>query len=189
MPANIMSAAAGADAISTGTMFLKQDWLRRASPRQALRAENDSATRRVAGQLLAVEQAAMAVACSPLLNNLPLAIVLEPVITLAVAPAVVIEDGVPNLVYIFSRTGTTTSDLIINYDIAGSADAADYTGATPGTGKTIRFAAGFATASLTIDPKADNSAESDETVVLTLAAGTGYTIGTTAAVVGTISND
>ncbi|MFN6159355.1 MAG: lectin-like protein, partial [Dolichospermum sp.] len=65
----------------------------------------------------------------------------------------------------------------------------DYTGATPGTGKTITFAAGSSTAILIIDPTADSTVESDETVALTLASGTGYTVGTTTAVTGTILND
>ncbi|MFM6834580.1 MAG: Calx-beta domain-containing protein [Dolichospermum sp.] len=112
-----------------------------------------------------------------------------PSITLAVAPASVTEDGTGNLVYTFSRTGATTSALTVNYSIAGTADATDYTGATPGTGKTITFAAGSATATLTIDPTADTTIEANETVALTLATGTGYTIGTTTAVTGTITDD
>jgi len=112
-----------------------------------------------------------------------------PTITLAVAPASVLEDGTPNLVYTFTRTGPTTSALTVNYGITGTADATDYTGATPGTGKTITFAAGSATATLTIDPTADTTIEANETVSLTLATGTGYTIGTTNVVTGTITND
>ncbi|MFM6669150.1 MAG: Calx-beta domain-containing protein, partial [Dolichospermum sp.] len=112
-----------------------------------------------------------------------------PSITLAVAPASVTEDGTGNLVYTFSRTGATTSALTVNYSIAGTADATDYTGATPGTGKTITFAIGSSTATLTIDPTADTTIEPNETVALTLATGTGYTIGTTTAVTGTITND
>jgi choice-of-anchor C domain-containing protein len=112
-----------------------------------------------------------------------------PSITLAVAPTSVNEDGTTNLVYNFTRTGPTTSALTVNYSIAGTANATDYTGATPGTGKTITFAANSATATLTIDPTADTTIESNETVALTLATGTGYVIGTTAAVTGTITND
>ncbi|MFM6353015.1 MAG: Calx-beta domain-containing protein, partial [Dolichospermum sp.] len=112
-----------------------------------------------------------------------------PSITLAVSPASVTEDGTGNLVYTFRRTGATTTALTVNYSIAGTADATDYTGATPGTGKTITFAAGSATATLTIDPTADTTIEANETVALTLATGTGYTIGTTTAVTGTITND
>ncbi|MFM6255897.1 MAG: hypothetical protein ACKPEQ_43335, partial [Dolichospermum sp.] len=112
-----------------------------------------------------------------------------PSITLAVSPASVTEDGTANLIYTFTRTGATTNALTVNYSIAGTADATDYTGATPGTGKTITFAAGSATATLTIDPTADTTIEANETVALTLATGTGYTIGTTTAVTGTITND
>jgi Ca2+-binding RTX toxin-like protein len=112
-----------------------------------------------------------------------------PVITLAVSPVSVTEDGTTNLVYTFTRTGPTTSALTVNYGISGSADSADYTGATPGVGKSISFAAGSATATLIIDPTADSTIEADETVALTLAAGSGYSIGTTSAVIGTISND
>ena len=48
---------------------------------------------------------------------------------------------------------------------------------------------GGATATVTVDATADTSVEPDETVALTLTPGTGYTIGTTAEVVGTIAND
>jgi hypothetical protein len=73
--------------------------------------------------------------------------------------------------------------------LAGTAaQGTDYTGVGGATGA-ITFAASSATAAVTVDPTADTSVESDETVALTLAAGTGYTIGTTAAAVGTITND
>jgi hypothetical protein len=112
-----------------------------------------------------------------------------PLIDLDLVPARVAEDGTTNLVFTFTRTGPTTSALTVNYGITGTADATDYTGATPGAGKTITFAAGSATASLAIDPTVDSTFEGDDTVLLTLAAGTGYTLGTTAAVMGTILND
>jgi len=112
-----------------------------------------------------------------------------PLITLAVSPNSATEDGTNSLFYTFTRTGYTTNSLTVNYGISGTADSSDYTGATPGTGKTITFAAGSATATLTIDPTADVEIEPYETVALTLAVGSSYTIGTAAAVVGTILND
>ncbi|MBD2568896.1 M10 family metallopeptidase C-terminal domain-containing protein [Anabaena lutea] len=112
-----------------------------------------------------------------------------PSITLAVSPASVTEDGTANLIYTFTRTGSTTNALTVNYSIGGTAASTDYTGATPGTGKTITFAAGSSTATLTINPTADTTVEANETVALTLATGTGYTVGTTTAVTGTITND
>ncbi|MFM6265382.1 MAG: hypothetical protein ACKPFA_02555, partial [Dolichospermum sp.] len=116
------------------------------------------------------------------LDNISVSVLETPTphITLAVSPTSVSEDGTTNLIYTFTRTGATTSALTVNYGITGTANTSDYTGATPGTGKTITFAAGASTATLTIDPTADTIVESNETVALTLAAGTGYTIGTTA---------
>ena len=112
-----------------------------------------------------------------------------PTVTLAVSPAQVTEDGTSNLGYTFFRTGAITSALTVNYSIAGTADSSDYTGATPGTSKTITFAAGSATTALTIDPKADTIIERDETVGLMLATGADYTVGTATPVIGTITND
>jgi hypothetical protein len=115
-----------------------------------------------------------------------------PVITLAVAPTTgVSEDGTSNLIYTFSRTGATTTALTVNYTVAGSATlGTDYTGiATTPAVKTVTFTANSSTATVTADPTADTSIEANETVELTLATGTGYSIGTTAAVVGTILND
>jgi hypothetical protein len=54
---------------------------------------------------------------------------------------------------------------------------------------TVTFAANAATATVTVDPTADTTVEPDETVALTLTSGTGYTVGTTTAVTGTIQND
>ncbi|MDD1457147.1 VCBS repeat-containing protein, partial [Dolichospermum sp. ST_sed7] len=100
------------------------------------------------------------------------------VVTLAVSPNSVTEDGTANLVYTFTRTGDTTNALNVNYSIAGTANIGDYTGATPGTGKTITFAAGASTTNLTINPTADTVVEGNETVALTLASGTDYIVGT-----------
>ena len=114
-----------------------------------------------------------------------------PAIFLAVSPASVPEDGPTNLIYTFSRTGVTTNALTVNYTAASTASpGSDYTGipGSPAT-KTITFSAGSTTATVTVDPTTDSTVEPDEIVALTLAAGTGYTIGTSAAVVGTITND
>jgi subtilisin-like proprotein convertase family protein len=99
-----------------------------------------------------------------------------------------------NLVYTFTRTGVTSNALTVNYTVGGTATFnSDYTqsGAanfTPTTGSII-LAAGSASKTLIIDPNADTSIENDETVALTLASGTGYRVGTTTAVTGTILND
>ncbi|ODV40076.1 Calx-beta domain-containing protein [Microcystis aeruginosa] len=109
-------------------------------------------------------------------------------VTLAVSPGSVTEDGTTNLVYTFTRTGVTTNPLTVNYTLGGTATLnTDYT--RTGTNNTVTFAAGSTTAKVTIDPTADTIVESNETVTLTLASGTGYKVGTTPPVTGTITND
>jgi hypothetical protein len=115
-------------------------------------------------------------------------------VSIAVAPSAVEEDGVPNLVYTFTRTGDTTGTLVVNFTISGTADpATDYTqtGATTFTppNGTVTFAAGSSTATVTVDPMADLTAEGNETVIFTLAAGADYNVGAPSVATGTINND
>jgi hypothetical protein len=114
-----------------------------------------------------------------------------PVISLAVTQNQVMEDGAANLIYTFTRTGPLSSPLAVNYTVSGSAAlGTDYTGiAAAGLTKTVTFSMGADTATVVVDPTTDSSIENDETVVLTLTAGTGYTMATTTPVTGTIRND
>ncbi|MCX5957760.1 MAG: hypothetical protein NTW51_15500, partial [Cyanobacteria bacterium] len=114
-----------------------------------------------------------------------------PKVSLAIAETSVMEDGQAALRYLFSRSGDITSALAVSYTVGGSAILGiDYTGIapTPAT-KTVTFAANSATATVAVNPTVDVEIEADETVALTLAVGTSYTVATTAAVVGTILND
>jgi hypothetical protein len=114
-----------------------------------------------------------------------------PVVSLALSPSSVTEDGSTNLLYTFSRTGSTSAPLTVNYTVGGTATlGVDTTGiaATPST-KSITFAAGSTSATVRVDPTADRNQEANETVALRLLAGTEYTLGTTSAVTGTILND
>jgi Ca2+-binding RTX toxin-like protein len=112
-----------------------------------------------------------------------------PTVTLALNYNGISENSPSNFTYTFTRTGVTTNALTVNYSIGGTATATDYIGATPGTGKTINFAVGSATATLNLDSIGDTSVETDETISLQLATGNGYTVGTTTAQIGTIIND
>jgi ELWxxDGT repeat protein len=115
----------------------------------------------------------------------------DAVITMALSPATVREDGPTNLLYTFSRTGSTSASLTVNYTVGGSATLGDdYRGisATPST-KSITFPAGSAIATVSVAPSADRNQEGNETVALRLVAGSGYTLGTASAVTGTILND
>jgi hypothetical protein len=107
------------------------------------------------------------------------------------SPTTVTEDGPQNLFYVFSRTGDTTNSLTVNFTVSGNATfnsdygqrgAASF-GATSGS---VTFAAGSSVFILSLDPSSDVVSDGNETVALTLAAGTGYSVGTTGAVTGTI---
>ena len=112
--------------------------------------------------------------------------VILPNITLAVSPASVTEDGTGNLIYTFTRTGILTSPLTVNYDITGTATrGTDY----GNIATSVTFAANSSTAQVIVNPTPDTTVEPNETVALTLVSNAAYTIGTTGAVTGTITND
>jgi Calx-beta domain len=76
-----------------------------------------------------------------------------------------------------SRTGDTSSALTINYSVGGTATSgSDY---VPLSG-TVTFAVGSATADVNLAPVADAVYDPDETVSLTVLAGSGYTVGSAA---------
>jgi hypothetical protein len=115
-------------------------------------------------------------------------------VTVAVSPAAVPEDGAANLAYAFTRSGATSSALTVNFSVGGGATfntdyaqsgAASFTTASG----TVVIPAGSSTASVTINPAEDSEVELDETVVLTVTSGTGYTVGSPAVATGTIWND
>ena len=70
----------------------------------------------------------------------------------------------------------------MNFSVGGTATfSTDYTqtGAATftATNGTVTFGAGNSTATVTVDPSADMTVEPDETVILTVTAGTGYNVG------------
>src|SRR6185436_10517548 len=109
----------------------------------------------------------------------------------------VTEDGATNLVYTFTRVGATSSSLTVNFNVGGTAtfgvspDDYTQTGATTFTTSSgsVTFAPGSSTATVTVNPETDSTVEPDETVALTLAAGTGYNVASPSSATGTIIND
>ncbi|MEB3146521.1 MAG: hypothetical protein VKL02_10335, partial [Cylindrospermopsis raciborskii 1523720] len=138
-----------------------------------LRNEDDKGGLEINGQKLEVEY-----------NNSTVSLSLR-------SPSTVTEDGPQSLFYVFSRTGDTTNSLTVNFNVSGSATLNDdyvQRGATSfGTSTgSATFAAGSSVVTLSLDPSSDVVSDGNETVALTLAAGTGYAVGTSSAVTGTI---
>ncbi len=115
-------------------------------------------------------------------------------VSVAITPSSVIEDWTGNLVCTFTRNGDTAASLAANFTVGGTAAfGSDYTqvGAASfnSTSGMVIFAAGSATATVTLNPTVDNAVESDETIIFTVTAATGYTAGLPATGTGTIRND
>jgi large repetitive protein len=109
-----------------------------------------------------------------------------PTVSIAAAPTSVSEDGATNLVFTVTRSATLASATVVNITTAGAATSGtDYTGGVA----TVTIPAGATSATINIDPTADTTVEPNETVILTVAAGSGYTVGASASATGTISND
>jgi probable HAF family extracellular repeat protein len=113
-------------------------------------------------------------------------------VTISVSPPSVTETGAANLVYTFTRTGVITGALTVNFSVGGTAILADYsqTGAATfsASAGTVTLPAGISFATVSLDPTPDSDVESAENVILTVAAGTGYTVSSPSAATGTITD-
>lgn len=109
-----------------------------------------------------------------------------PVASIAVSPASVTEDGVTNLLYTVTLDQRSPSALSIGFGVSGTATSGtDYAAVS----SPLVIAAGQTTGTITIDPTADTTVEPDETVVISLNTGSGYTVGSPNSATGTILND
>jgi hypothetical protein len=101
--------------------------------------------------------------------------VTQPPVTVSASEASASEAGLTAGTFTFSRSGDTSPTLTVNYTVSGTATSgSDYTA----FGTTVSFAAGLSTATKTVTPLQDSLIEADETIILTLASGTGYSLGT-----------
>ncbi|MEO1257396.1 MAG: BspA family leucine-rich repeat surface protein [Bacteroidota bacterium] len=115
------------------------------------------------------------------------------VVTVAVTPTSVAEDGSVNLIYTFSRNCAANA-ITVNFGVAGTAAfSTDYnqSGATTynATAGTVTMGAGVSSIDVIVDPTPDMTVELDETVELTVQPGAGYTVGAPNTATGTIGND
>jgi subtilase family serine protease len=108
-----------------------------------------------------------------------------PVVRAVAADATATEAGPTGGSIRVMRSGDTSAPLAVNYTIGGSSSAGDYA-LLPGS---VTIPEGASEATVAIDPVDDPLVESPETVVLTLAAGAGYDVGSPATAIVTISSD
>jgi hypothetical protein len=110
-----------------------------------------------------------------------------PTVTVTATDGSASESGPNTGTFTITRTGSTTSSLLVNFTVGGTATAgADYTTLS----SPVTLAAGSATKTVTVNPVDDAVVESAETVVLTIAVGSGYNVGSpSSATVSIADND
>ena len=84
-----------------------------------------------------------------------------------------------------TRTGDTTNALTVNFTVGGTATAGTDYGAI---GTSVLIPGGASSETITITPIADTLNEGSETVILTLASGSGYSVGNPSTATVTIAN-
>ncbi|MBO6589852.1 MAG: gliding motility-associated C-terminal domain-containing protein [Muricauda sp.] len=112
----------------------------------------------------------------------------DPVVTISASDASASESPLANgeFTVTLDATNNTGSPITINFTVGGDATpGSDYTG----IGTSVDIPDGSDQATITIVPINDTDVEADETVTLTLAAGTGYTVGAPASDTVTISSE
>jgi hypothetical protein len=96
-----------------------------------------------------------------------------PTVSVVATDASADELGDPGI-FTLTRTGSTASSLTVNYTMGGTAtNGTDYV-TLPGT---ATIAGGSTTTTVTLSPVNDSLAEGSETAVMTITAGTGYSVG------------
>ena len=97
-----------------------------------------------------------------------------PLVSITATDSVASEPGSDTGQFTVSRLGSTANRITVNLTRSGTAtNGTDY--AT--LAATVRINAGASSATITVTPIDDTLVEGNETVALTLAAGTGYTVG------------
>lgn len=97
-------------------------------------------------------------------------------VSLDVVDANASESGNDSATFRISRTGVTTSDVVVSFTLGGTAASADY---AP-VGTSVLIPQGSASAMITIAPVDDAQAETSESVVLSLQASGSYLLGSPA---------
>ena len=106
-------------------------------------------------------------------------------VTVTATDSAAAEAGPNPGVFTVTRTGDTTNALTVNFTVGGTASAGtDYNA----IGTSVLIPAGASSVTITVTPIADALIEGSETVNLTLASGTGYTVGNPSTATVTIAD-
>jgi hypothetical protein len=98
------------------------------------------------------------------------------------------EEGGTDGVFQFTRIGNLSSSLTANYSVGGTATGSNDVDYQQLAG-TVTFAVGSSTATVQVAAIHDGVADDDETVVVTVTSGTGYSVGSPSSATVTIADD
>ncbi len=114
----------------------------------------------------------------------------QPVVTIAATDAAASETGRDPATFTITRTGGSLSQpLTVSYALAGSARNSGASRDFDSLAGSVTIAAGTTTATITVTPLDDSAAEGRETVVLTITARAGYSIGATSSATANIADN
>lgn len=116
-----------------------------------------------------------------------------PSITVTVSPATVGANG-PDLVYTFTRFGSSAGTLTINFSVGGTATLGTHyteTGAATfnSSSGTINIAPATSTTNMIVHPNPTSTSDLDRTIIITLTGASGYNVDNPNVAVGTIVYD
>ncbi len=110
----------------------------------------------------------------------------KPIVTVTTSTSDITEGGMDAGQLIFTRSGSTAGDMLVNYSTSGTATAGvDYT-ALPGV---VLIPAGQSSTTIPLIVIDDKNVEPDETVITTISANAAYTVGAPSAATITILDD
>jgi len=119
-------------------------------------------------------------------SNASLTVILAPIVTVVASAPAAAEAGLAPGAFTISRLGNTSAPLTISFTVGGSATPdIDYVALT----SPVTLEAGADSTNVFVLPIDDFLAESNETVIVTLAAGTGYVIGSPGSATVVLADD
>lgn len=118
----------------------------------------------------------------------------KPVLTISSSSPSVIENSGNPIIFTFSLSTNAATNITANFSVGGSATfTTDYTqsGAVSfsASSGTVNIISGSNSASVTVTPVGDSNLEPNETILMTLTAGTGYDAGSPGSATSVITND
>jgi hypothetical protein len=107
-------------------------------------------------------------------------------VSIAATDAAAAEQGRDSGTFTITRVGDLTATLTVNYAVSGTATPDDY---IPTLGGSVVLGAGVASVQIVITPVDDTLDEPDETLILTVTAGSGYALGSPLSATVTITDN